>query len=122
LFTCCWAHARSKARQQPCIQLVRLGWQPLRLGKGAHAPQLNVCNWQPSLVAGFHQQLLIAAGGLKDNQCRPKLLEARHELCHLIGGVLDVLHRRIFAVTKSNIEMILRDVNADTVWLICFFS
>jgi hypothetical protein len=70
-------------------------------------------NRQLSLVASFHQQPLVAAGGLQDNQRWLKLLEACHELGHWLGGVLEALNRRVFKMTKSDVEVILRDVHTD---------
>jgi hypothetical protein len=70
-------------------------------------------NRQLSLVASFHQQPLVAAGRLQDNQRWLKLLEACYELGHWLGGVLEALNRRVFKMTKSDVEVILRDVHTD---------
>jgi len=70
-------------------------------------------NRQPSLVTGFHQLPLVTAGGLQDNQRRLELLEACHKLRHLVWSVLEAFNRRIFKMTESDIEMILRDVHTD---------
>jgi hypothetical protein len=48
-----------------------------------------------------------------DSRTISELLEARHELGHRVGSVLEALNRRVFKITKSHIEMMLRDIYAD---------
>lgn len=117
--SCCCASGRGRglraqsvgiAGQDPGVQLVGLGQDAQGAGKIADPQGIDETDRELRLLEGGHQQELIAAGGLQEDEAGVKFLETLPQVRDVRFGVGRA--ELAFLRFQGGIQVLFRDVDA----------